>query len=109
VSARAARSSTSNRSAEPLTSTTIRARVVVSGRVQGVWFRDATRREALLRELAGWVRNRMDGTVEAVFEGPEPAVAELVAWCRIGPPRADVTGVAVTEEPPECLKGFRIR
>ena len=109
MSARAARSSTSNRSAEPLTPTTIRARVVVSGRVQGVWFRDSTRREALARELAGWVRNRMDGTVEAVFEGPEPAVAEVVAWCRIGPPRADVTGVAVTEEPPEGLQGFRIR
>jgi acylphosphatase len=51
----------------------------------------------------------MDGTVEAVFEGPEPAVAEVVAWCRVGPPRADVTAVAVTQEPPEGLQGFRIR
>ena len=51
----------------------------------------------------------MDGTVEAVFEGPAPAVAEVVAWCRMGPPRADVTGVDVTEEPPEGAIGFQIR
>jgi acylphosphatase len=51
----------------------------------------------------------MDGTVEAVFEGPEPAVAELVAWCRIGPPRADVAGIKVIEQPVEGLVGFRIR
>jgi acylphosphatase len=87
----------------------VRARVVVFGRVQGVWFRDSCRREALAREVAGWVRNRMDGSVEAVFEGPEHAVAECVAWCRIGPPRADVTAVDVTEEPPEDLVGFQIR
>jgi acylphosphatase len=87
----------------------VRARVVVSGRVQGVWFRDSCRREALEREVAGWVRNRMDGTVEAVFEGPEHAVAQCVAWCRIGPPRADVTAVDVTAEPPEDLVGFQIR
>ena len=55
------------------------------------------------------MRNRADGTVEAVFEGPEAAVAQLVAWCRTGPPRADVTGVHVTEEPPESVQGFRIR
>jgi acylphosphatase len=77
--------------------------------VQGVWFRDSCRREAVAREVAGWVRNRMDGTVEAVFEGREPAVAELVAWCRLGPPRADVTGIEVTEEPPEGVVGFQIR
>jgi len=57
----------------------------------------------------GWVRNRMDGAVEAVFEGPETAVAQCVAWCRMGPPRADVTGIEVTEEPPEGLVGFQIR
>ena len=87
----------------------MRARVVVSGQVQGVWFRDSCRREAVARGVAGWVRNRMDGTVEAVFEGPAPAVAQLVSWCRIGPPRADVTGIEVIEEPPEGLVGFRIR
>ena len=74
-----------------------------------MWFRDSCRREALARDVTGWVRNRMDGTVEAVFEGPAPAVAEVVAWCRMGPPRADVTGVDVTEEPPEGAIGFQIR
>jgi acylphosphatase len=74
-----------------------------------VWFRDSCRREALARDVTGWVRNRMDGTVEAVFEGPAPAVARCVAWCRKGPPRADVTGVDVTEEPVEGVVGFRVR
>jgi acylphosphatase len=82
--------------------------VVVSGRVQGVWFRESCRREAQARGVAGWVINRADGSVEAVFEGTEPAVAEVVAWCRIGPPRADVTAVDVTAEPPEGLLGFRV-
>ena len=77
--------------------------------MQGVWFRDSCRREALARDIAGWVRNRMDGAVEAVFEGPAPDVAEMVSWCRMGPPRADVTGIEVTEEPAEGLVGFRIR
>ena len=77
--------------------------------MQGVWFRDSCRREALARDVAGWARNRMDGTVEAVFEGPAPAVAEMVAWCRTGPPRADVSGVDVTEEPPAGTVGFQIR
>ena len=79
------------------------------GRVQGVWFRDSCRREALERDVAGWVANRFDETVEAVFEGAEAAVAELVAWCRMGPPRAEVTRVDVVEEPPEGLVGFRVR
>jgi acylphosphatase len=83
--------------------------VVVSGHVQGVWFRESCRREAGARDVAGWVGNRADGTVEAVFEGREPAVAEVVAWCRIGPPRAVVTGVEVTPEPPAGLVGFRVR
>ena len=56
-----------------------------------------------------WVRNRMDGTVEAVFEGAEAAVAEMVAWCRIGPPRGRGDGIEVVEEPPEALVGFRVR
>jgi len=81
----------------------------VSGRVQGVWFRDSCRREALARDVAGWVRNRMDGSVEAVFEGADPAVAQCVAWCRNGPPHADVVGIDVTEESPEGLVGFQIR
>ena len=79
------------------------------GLVQGVWFRDSCRREAAARGVAGWVANRADGRVEAVFEGPEPAVAEMVAWCRMGPPRAEVTGIDVGQEPPEGLAGFRVR
>ena len=77
--------------------------------MQGVWFRDSCRREAVTRHLSGWVRNRMDGSVEAVFEGPEPAVAEMVAWCRVGPPRAVVSAIDVREEPTEDLPGFQIR
>jgi acylphosphatase len=74
-----------------------------------VWFRDACRREALARDVTGFVRNRNDGTVEAVFEGPTPAVAECVAWCRIGPQRAVVTGIDVVEEPVMGLVGFHVR
>ena len=81
----------------------------MTGRVQGVWFRDSCRREALARGVAGWVRNRADGSVEAVFEGPASAVAQMVAWCRVGPPRADVREIDVTEEPVEGAAGFRIR
>jgi acylphosphatase len=83
--------------------------VVVSGHVQGVWFRESCRREAEARGVTGWVANRADGSVEAAFEGRESDVAEVVAWCRIGPPRAVVTGVDVTPEPPEGLVGFRVR
>lgn len=83
--------------------------MVVSGRVQGVWFRDSCRREALSRDVTGWVRNRVDGAVEAVFEGPEPAVAEMIAWCRMGPPRAAVTGIEVAAEKPGGAVGFQIR
>jgi acylphosphatase len=82
---------------------------VVSGRVQGVWFRESCRREAEARGVAGWVANCADGTVVAVFEGREPDVAEVIAWCRIGPPRAEVTAVDVTQEHPEGLVGFRVR
>ena len=69
--------------------------VMVSGRVQGVWFRDACRTEAKLLGVAGWVRNREDGRVEIVAEGSEHAVAALVSWARGGPPRADVHDVEV--------------
>ena len=77
--------------------------------MQGVWFRDSCRREALARGVAGWARNRPEGTVEAVFEGTPPAVSEMVAWCRHGPPRAVVTGVEVREEPAEGAVGFSVR
>ncbi len=87
----------------------MRYRVVISGLVQGVWFRESCRREAVTRRLAGWVANRRDGRVEAVFEGPEMVVAQMVSWCRMGPPRAEVSGVDVSEEPVEGLAGFVVR
>lgn len=86
----------------------IRRRVIVSGRVQGVFFRDTTRRSAQAREVSGWIRNRADGSVEAVFEGDPEAVEALVELCRRGPSGAEVTEVEVVEEPAEGLKGFRI-
>jgi acylphosphatase len=86
----------------------IRRRVVVRGRVQGVFFRDTVRRRAEPRGVAGWVRNRADGAVEAVFEGSEDAVASMVRFCEQGPRGADVELVEVTEETPEALPGFRI-
>jgi acylphosphatase len=87
---------------------TIRRRVEVTGRVQGVGFRYATDGVALDLGLAGWVRNRPDGTVEAVFEGPAQAVLAAVTWCRNGPPSAFVQAVEVHEEPPEDLARFEI-
>ncbi|MEA2352923.1 MAG: acylphosphatase [Thermoleophilaceae bacterium] len=87
----------------------VRRRVVVRGDVQGVFFRDSTRSEAARRGVAGWVANRGDGSVEAVFEGDADAVEELVAFCRSGPSRADVRDVDVTEEEPEGLDGFSVR
>ena len=72
---------------------------MVSGRVQGVWFRESCRREAVAAGVAGWVANRPDGRVEAVFEGDEGAVAGLVEWCRRGPPRARVDSVEARELP----------
>ena len=75
----------------------IRRRVVVSGRVQGVWYRDSCRNHAEMLGVRGWVANRSDGSVEAEVEGSPEAVDALLAWMSIGPPRAVVTGVAVTE------------
>jgi acylphosphatase len=87
----------------------IRRRVVVSGRVQGVFFRDTARRMAESRGVSGWVRNRSDGSVEAVFEGVEPAVTAMVEFCRQGPRGADVEQVEVREEQPEGPDGFEVR
>ena len=87
----------------------IRVRVLVSGDVQGVFFRQSTMEQARIRGVTGWVRNRDDGRVEAVFEGPEGAVDELVAWAREGTPWASVRDVAVEREEPEGIEGFEIR
>jgi acylphosphatase len=87
----------------------IRRRVVVHGRVQGVFFRGSTQEEAHRTGIDGWVRNLPDGAVEAVFEGEAAGVEQLVAYCRRGPPWAEVTRVDVIEEAPEGERGFRVR
>ena len=84
----------------------IRRRVVVHGHVQGVFFRDATRRLAEREGVAGWVRNRPDSAVEAVFEGEPEAVERLIRFAREGPRGAQVERVDVAEEEPEGLRGF---
>lgn len=86
----------------------IRRRVVVHGRVQGVFFRDSVRERARSRGVEGWVRNRPDGTVEAVLEGPPDAVHAVVRFCREGPRGARVRRAEVTDEPPEGLEGFAV-
>ncbi|MEU4692231.1 acylphosphatase [Actinoplanes sp. NPDC023714] len=86
----------------------IRRRVLVSGRVQGVFYRDTCRREAAALGVAGWVRNLPDGRVEAVFEGTEETVARMLAWTRTGPPQATVTAVEEFDEPAEGLTGFGV-
>ena len=87
----------------------VRRRVVVRGNVQGVFFRDSTEKEAGSRGVRGWVRNRDDGAVEAVFEGNPDGVEALVEFCRSGPSRADVEDVDVSEEEPEGLDSFEVR
>jgi acylphosphatase len=87
----------------------VRYRVLISGRVQGVFFRDTCRRLAEERGVAGWVRNLPDGRVEAVFEGPAEDVRPLVDWAHHGPRLAMVDAVAVEAEQPEGLDAFKIR
>lgn len=87
----------------------VRRRVVAHGDVQGVFFRDTTRRQARTRGVSGWVRNCPDGTVEAVFEGDPEAVDSMVRFCREGPRGAEVARVEVSEEEPERLSGFEVR
>lgn len=76
-----------------------RIRLVIEGRVQGVWFRDSTRTEAQRLGVTGWVRNRRDGTVEVLAEGPEDRVNQLVRWCHEGPSHARVSRVHERSEP----------
>ncbi|HWC32482.1 MAG TPA: acylphosphatase [Actinomycetota bacterium] len=87
----------------------VRRRVVVHGRVQGVFFRDSLRRLADQRGVAGWAENAPDGTVKAVFEGEPDAVDRLVAFCHDGPRGAQVARVDVADDDPEDLTGFSIR
>jgi acylphosphatase len=87
----------------------VRRRVVVHGRVQGVFFRDSLRRLAEREGVSGWARNTSEGTVEAVFEGEPDDVERLVSFAKIGPPDAIVEAVNVSQEEPEGLTGFSIR
>jgi acylphosphatase len=89
--------------------TPARRRVRAHGRVQGVFFRDSVRREALRRGIAGWARNCGDGSVEAVFEGPPDAVAAMVDYCRAGPGHSEVSRLEESSEPAEGLRGFDVQ
>jgi acylphosphatase len=86
-----------------------RVRVLVTGRVQGVWYRESCREQATALGVSGFVRNRSDGRVEAELEGSPASVERVVEWCRSGPPRAEVEHVDVVEVPPVGDAGFRVR
>jgi acylphosphatase len=88
---------------------TRRVRVLIRGRVQGVFFRAETRARAESLGLSGSVRNRPDGAVEAVFEGDPERVESMVAWCRRGPEGASVEDVEVSSEEPSGERGFDVR
>jgi acylphosphatase len=92
-----------------MTDETIRRRVVAHGRVQGVFFRDTARERARAHGVSGWVRNREDGAVETVLEGPREAVERVMRFLETGPPRASVEHLDVEEETPEGLSGFEVR
>ncbi len=83
-------------------------RAVVSGRVQGVWYRESCRREAERLGVAGWVRNTADGQVEIEAEGERAAVGALLDWARRGPARADVATVSLDDRSPLGESGFRV-
>ena len=85
-----------------------RVRARVSGRVQGVFFRTSCAERAEALGLSGWIRNASDGAVEVVFEGEDAGVKAMLAWCREGPPNAQVDGVEVVAETPTGAEGFRI-
>ena len=84
-------------------------RAVIAGRVQGVWFRDSARRRAESLGVAGWARNRLDGTVEVWVEGRRGVVEALLDYCRKGPPRAVVERLTVDEVTPAGLDDFEVR
>ncbi|WP_313543783.1 acylphosphatase [Leifsonia aquatica] len=87
----------------------IRKRAIVTGAVQGVGFRWAAREQAQALGVAGWVRNRADGSVEVEVEGEPAAVDRMLAWLREGPPGSEVAGLDVTDAAPDGDDGFRIR
>jgi acylphosphatase len=92
-----------------LSSERIRRRALISGEVQGVFFRASAEREAARHHVAGWVRNLRDGRVELVVEGERVSVESMVAWAHHGPPRALVVRVDVEDEEPTSEHTFRVR
>jgi acylphosphatase len=86
----------------------VRVHAVVSGRVQGVWYRESCRREAVRLGVTGWVRNTADGRVEIEAEGARAAVDALLDWARRGPAQAEVAAVAVDDRPPAAGQGFLV-
>jgi acylphosphatase len=87
----------------------VRYRVLISGRVQGVYFRGSCQRMAEQHGVSGWVRNLADGNVEAVFEGPAEQVSRLVEWSHHGPRSAVVEDVHVELQQPQGISGFEVR
>jgi len=84
--------------------------VVISGLVQGVWFRTSTKNKAEQLGITGWVKNAHNGCVESVFEGDENTVQEMIDWCHIGPPHAEVKKVEVTNQSPcDGFEDFSIK
>ena len=84
--------------------------MIISGRVQGVWFRASTKEKAEQLGLTGWVRNTSDGCVEAVFEGEEQLVNQMIEWCHHGPPHSKVNNVDIkNQDPTNDFDGFSIR
>lgn len=96
-------------SSEQSTTEIVRARVLVSGTVQGVYYRANTRETARTLGVDGWVRNLDDGRVEAVFEGKPRDVEEMVQWCHTGSPAADVEDVDIEYEEPSGITGFSVK
>jgi acylphosphatase len=90
-------------------SPTVRRHLIVTGRVQGVFFRASIQEKAANESVAGWAANLGDGSVEVVLEGPDGAVDEVVGYCRTGPVSARVDSVTVADEYPEGLAGFTTR
>jgi acylphosphatase len=87
----------------------VAVRAFVSGRVQGVWYRQSAAEQARARHVAGWARNLPDGRVELWAEGPRDAVDAFLAWCRVGPRNARVTGLQVEDVVPTAVPGFEVR
>ncbi|MGH9086126.1 MAG: acylphosphatase [Acidimicrobiales bacterium] len=87
----------------------VRVHLIVTGRVQGVWYRQSCKEVAVAAGVHGWVRNTADGRVEAVLEGERDAVDAVIGWMRVGPPHAVVDDVQLTVEPPEGARTFAVR